>query len=193
MTKAEIPILKIGAVIIRESDDAVLIIQPIPKHEDEIPQYVLPRGTRQYAVVVNGETEWHDARDAQTGVKYAETLEPFYRGLEREIEEEAGITREQLRSSRVIEMAGRDFSSNKKGIYPIHWYVVMPDKQTCEGLMKQKPSDALETKWLSLADIKKLAKEDKFSKGYVPVIEEALRATRSTRAQSHHGAAAPGQ
>jgi hypothetical protein len=169
------PVLKIGAVIVRAHDKAVLIMQPIPKEENEIPAYVLPRGSRQYAVVVNGESEWHDARDAATGLKHEQSLETFYRGLEREIEEEAGITREQLAKAQVIEMGAMDFKSRTKGIYPIHWFIVVPDEATVKAISRSTPVDALSVRWAKFEAIIKLDDVGKFSTGYIPVIAEALK------------------
>ena len=168
------PVLKIGAVIVRARDKAVLIVQPIPKTANEVPAYVLPRGSRQYAVVVNEKTEWHDARDAATGAKHADTLEPYRRGLTREIEEEAGISAKQLAKARVVDMGAMDFKSRTKGIYPIYWFLVVPDEATSASLTHTTPADALSSRWASLEGIRKLADAGKFSAGYVPVIEKAL-------------------
>lgn len=169
------PVLKIGAVIVRERDKAVLIMQPIPKVEGEIPAYVLPRGSRQYAVVVNGKTEWHDARDLATGVKHADTLEPLLRGLAREIEEEAGITPAQLVKATVTELGAMDFKSRTKGIYPIHWFIVVPDEATVAAISRTTPVDALSVRWAKFEAIIKLDDVGKFSTGYIPVIAEALK------------------
>jgi len=170
------PVLKIGAVILRASDKAVLIVQPIPKQKGEIPPYVLPRGTRQYAVVVSGETEWRDVpRDTSLSDEQLATLEPFYRGLVREIDEEAGISHSQLELCDVQELGTLDFKSRSKGNYPIHWYVVVPDKETEKSIGRTMPADALSVRWASLKEIRELDKEGKFSSGYVPVIEKALK------------------
>ena len=166
------PVLKIGAVIIRAADRAIFILQPIPKEPGEIPAYVLPRGSRQYQDAAGA---WHDARDAATGVKHASTLEPFRRGLEREIEEEAGITPAQLAKAQVIELGEVDFKSRTKGIYPIHWYIVVPDAVTVQAISRSTPVDALSVRWAKFEAIIKLDDVGKFSTGYIPVIREALK------------------
>ena len=186
----EQPVLKIGAVIVRERDGAVLIMQPIPKRTGETTLYVLPRGSRQYSVERNGNTEWHDARDAATGTEHAATLEPFRRTLEREIEEEAGITPEQLKKAHVVEMGAMDFKSRTKGIYPIHWFIVVPDEATATAISRTTPVEALSTRWAKFDAIIKLDNVGKFSTGYIPVIEAALKLTRSTPGQSPRGAVA---
>ena len=170
-----IPILKIGAVILRVRDSAVLIVQPKPKTEGEIPPYVLPRGSRQYAVTKNGKTEWHDARDEATGVKHEATLEPYARALAREIEEEAGITPAQLAAAQVVDLGPMDFKSRTKGIYPIQWFMVVPDEATVKTLTHTIPADALSTRWANFEAIIKLDDIGKFSTGYIPVIAAALR------------------
>ena len=134
------PVLKIGAVVLRADCKAVLIMQPIPKTPGDIPAYVLPRGSRQYQAE---DGSWHDARDAATGHIHAATLEPFRRGLEREIEEEAGITPTQLTAAKVSELGALAFQSRAKGIYPIHWFVVVIDAELADALLRQTPVDAL--------------------------------------------------
>ena len=167
-------VLKIGAVIVRPRDKAVLIVQPVPKTAQDVPAYVLPRGSRQYAVVVDGQTQWHDARDAGTGARHADTLEPYRRGLTREIEEEAGITPQQLAKAKVVDMGVMDFTSRSKGVYPIYWFLVVPDEDTAARLTHTTPVDALSSRWASLEGIRKLAAAGKFSAGYLPVVEKAL-------------------
>lgn len=186
------PVLKIGAVIIRPNDHAVLIMQPKPKTEGELPAYVLPRGSRQYQDATGA---WQDARDVATGVAHADTLEPFERGLAREIEEEAGITPEQLGRAQVIELGAMDFKSRTKGIYPIHWFVVMPDAETVSAISRITPPDALSTRWAKFDAIIKLDDAGKFSTGYIPVIAAALKiaAKYSTPDQSRRDAAGRGR
>lgn len=173
---SDTPVLKIGAVIVRERDGAVLIIQPIPKQEGEVPAYVLPRGSRQYQAA---DGTWHDARDAATGAKHATTLEPFLRGLTREIEEEAGITPAQLAKAKVTELGPMDFKSRTKGIYPIHWFIVVPDEATVAAISRTTPVDALSVRWAKFDAIIKLDDVGKFSTGYIPVIEKALKILES--------------
>ncbi len=173
-TSTSIPVLKIGAVIVHPVSRAILIMQAIPKNPGEVPAFVLPRGSRQYSVAVNGMTEWHDARDEATGVAHAATLEPFMRGLMREIEEEAGVTETQLAASRVIELGDMLFQSRTKGVYPIHWFIVVPEATTAEALTLQVPVDALSIRWATLEEIKAMGPEG-FSAGYIPVIEAALQ------------------
>lgn len=188
MRQPQPPVLKVGAVIIRPSDRAILIVQPIPKRAGEVPNFVLPRGSRQYE---DAHGEWHDARDAQTGETNRGSLEPFRRGLEREIEEEAGMTPAQLAKARVIEMGDMDFTSRTKGTYPVHWFVVMPDEATAQTMVEKVPVDAMATYWAGQDEIKVMAKVGIFSAGYLPVIEKALALTRSTPGQSPRGAAVP--
>ncbi|MDX2095160.1 MAG: NUDIX hydrolase [Alphaproteobacteria bacterium] len=175
------PVLKIGAVVLRAplrraaAGVHILILQPKPKHSGEVPPFVLPRGSRQYRVTTaEGREEWHDARDAATGIAHAATLESFARGLAREIEEEAGITPEQLAQAQVTEMGAMEFQSRSKGVYPIHWFVVQPDAATAATLTNQTPEDALAVRWATLEQIKQMAVQGEFSAGYVPVIEAAL-------------------
>lgn len=196
---AAIPVLKIGAVVVRRvasrqpvrhssksdggspvasaSDIAlsathhILILQPIPKRAGEVPAFVLPRGSRQYQDEAGA---WHDARDAATGAKYSATLEPFARGLAREIEEEAGVTPAMLQQSRVTELGALAFQSRTKGVYPIHWFVVELDEIAAQQLLQQTPVDALAVRWATLHEIKEMAACGEFSAGYIPVIERVL-------------------
>jgi 8-oxo-dGTP pyrophosphatase MutT (NUDIX family) len=154
----------------------ILIIRPIPKHKGEVPAFVLPRGSRQYR---DASGQWHDARDAATGEKHAATLEPLERALAREIEEEAGVSPAQLAAAWVYDLGRMDFQSRSKGVYPIHWFVVVPDVATAVQLDKQTPADALEVRFASLDAIKTMASRGEFSAGYIPVIEAALVATAS--------------
>ena len=182
------PILKIGAVVLRGmtavdcaerregdavpfSEYQILIVQPIPKKLGEVPPFVLPRGSRQYQAA---DGQWHDARDEATGLAHAATLEPYARGLQREIEEEAGITPTQLAAAQVIEMGDMLFQSRSKGIYPIHWFVVVVDGTLAQTLVQQVPVDALAVRWASLDAIKTMATCGAFSPGYIPVIEAAI-------------------
>lgn len=185
------PILKIGAVVVAPPPkpkgglapppggstqslvaSEILIIQPIPKRAGEVPAFVLPRGSRQYQDETGA---WHDARDAATGAKYDATLEPFARGLAREIEEEAGVTPEMLAAATVTELGPMLFQSRTKGVYPIYWYVVQVDDIAAQQMRAQTPADALSTRWATLSEIKLLAARGEFSAGYVPVIERALQ------------------
>lgn len=189
---SQIPVLKIGAVIVashqspvaskdtrsletgdRGLETSILILQPIPKRAGEVPAFVLPRGSRQYQ---DADGNWHDARDAETGLRFHETLEPFARGLAREVEEEAGVTPAMLAAAQVRALGSRMFQSRTKGVYPIHWFVVQLDENAAQQVMMQKPIDALSVRWATLAEIKDMAARGEFSAGYVPVIEEALRA-----------------
>ena len=165
---ADSPILKIGAVVLR-GDGAVLIVQPKPKHAGEIPPFVLPRGSRQYAGA------WHDARDVVTGEKHKDRLEPFERALAREVEEEAGVTSDMLARANVRELGRLEFASRTKGKYPIHWFVVRLAAADATGLENTVPEDALSVRWAGLEEIKAMAARE-FSAGYVAVIEAALSA-----------------
>jgi 8-oxo-dGTP pyrophosphatase MutT (NUDIX family) len=202
-SSADAPVLKVGAVVLRfpasidvrsaseprkrlgvsdarsEGDKEspsidnlqILIIRPIPKHKGEVPAFVLPRGSRQYR---DAHGQWHDARDAATGERNATTLEPLERALAREIEEEAGVTPTQLAAAWVHDLGRMDFQSRSKGVYPIHWFVVVPDAATAAQLDKQTPADALEVRFASFDEIKTMASRGEFSAGYIPVIEAAL-------------------
>ena len=189
-TSPSSPVIKVGAVILRSGLPAqFLIIQPKPKNSGEVPQFVLPRGSRQYQDATGN---WHDVRDVVTGEKHAAQLEPFTRALEREVEEEAGISPEQLARAKVLELGRMEFQSRSKGVYPIHWFVVQPDAATAEGLTRQTPPDTLALRWATLAEAEKMATEGTFSAGYLPVMNAALSqmiaATPSTSGQNRPGA-----
>ncbi len=210
---ADSPVLKIGAVVLKRvashqspvaskaalndaspvTDYEILIVRPHPKTPGEVPPFVLPRGSRQYQDEAGA---WHDARDMATGVKHAATLEPFKRALAREIEEEAGVSAQQLAAARVTELGAMNFASRSKGVYPIHWFVVTLAAADASALdtqiaSKQYPADATELRWASLEEIKTMAAQGEFSAGYVPVIEAAL--TRSKPAHSPRGGVVPGR
>lgn len=158
-------------------DNQLLIIQPIPKHAGEVPPFVLPRGSRQYQ---NAAGAWHDARDVATGMAHAASLEPFARALAREIEEEAGLGPDMLARAAVIELGAIAFQSRTKGIYPIHWFVVVPDAVDAALLDAQTPADALSVRWATLDETKAMAARGQFSAGYIPVIEAALQALHTS-------------
>lgn len=185
------PILKVGAVLLRRchavggvaanqringsADYEILIIQPIPKNSGELPQFVLPRGSRQYSLMaVDGSVVWHDARDAATGIEHAARLEPFSRALAREIEEEAGVSAAMLARAAQSELGALEFQSRTKGIYPIYWFVVTLQDADAARLMQQMPVDALAVRWTRFDEIRAMAAEGEFSAGYIPVIEAAL-------------------
>ena len=170
-TSPDSPILKIGAVVLR-ADGAVLVVQPKPKHAGEIPPFVLPRGSRQY----QGEQgTWVDARDVATGEKYKDSLEPFSRALEREVEEEAGVTPAMLARANMHELGRLEFQSRSKGVYPIHWFVLTLNEADVAAVANAVPEDALSVRWATLEEIKAMAARKEFSGGYVSVIEAALR------------------
>ena len=160
----------LGAVVLR-ADGAVLVVQPKPKHAGEIPPFVLPRGSRQYR---NEQGIWVDARDVATGEKYKDSLEPFSRALEREVEEEAGVTPAMLARAEVCELGRMEFQSRSKGVYPIHWFVVTLDEGDAAGAADAVPEDALSVRWATLDEIKAMAARNEFSGGYLEVIEAAL-------------------
>jgi 8-oxo-dGTP pyrophosphatase MutT (NUDIX family) len=172
-----VPILKIGAVLVHPISREILIVRPHPKTLGEVPPFVLPRGSRQYQ---DDAGAWHDARDVETGTKHRDRLEPFARALAREIEEEAGVNADMLAAAKVTEIGAMDFQSRTKGVYPIHWFMVMPTQQDAAQLDKQTPVDATEICWASLDDIKALAAKGEFSPGYVSVIEAALYALHTS-------------
>ena len=161
------------------SDTRILILRTKPKQPGEVAPFVLPRGSRQY-------WEWHgdgrryeDARDAATALAHAEQLEPLTRTLAREIGEEAGVTAAELAAAQVAELGAMDFQSRSKGVYPVHWFVVRPDAAALAAMdaraqAGQLPSDAVETRWASVAEIKAMAEAGDFSPGYLPVIDAAL-------------------
>lgn len=152
-------------------DGRVLILQPIPKNAGDVPAFVLPRGSRQYQ---DEHGQWVDARDVATGEKYAASLEPYARGLAREVEEEAGVTAAMLSRAKVNEMGVMDFQSRTKGVYPIFWFRVVATEADAAVLEKATPVEAFSLRWAALDEIKTMAAQGKFSAGYVPVIERAL-------------------
>ncbi len=172
----DIPVLKIGAVVLRGADAKglpdILIVRPHPKTPGEVPPFVLPRGSRQYQDAAGA---WHDARDAQTGAQYAARLEPFMRGLQREVEEEAGVDSAMLARAQVQELGTMEFTSRTKGVYPIYWFVVTLAAADTARVSDRLPADASALQWATLDDIKAMAATGSFSGGYVPVIEAALR------------------
>jgi 8-oxo-dGTP pyrophosphatase MutT (NUDIX family) len=149
----------------------VLILQPIPKKQGEVPAFVLPRGSRQYRDAAGA---WHDARDMATAEAHRDRLEPFSRALAREVEEEAGVTPDMLARANVRELGARAFQSRSKGVYPIHWFVVALADDDAATLTDHVPVDALSVRWATLEEIKAMAARGEFSAGYLPVIEEAL-------------------
>lgn len=188
------PVLKIGAVVLDEEasgqrsetrdaahapnpEPRMLILRPHPKQAGEVPPLVLPRGSRQYATIAaDGATQWHDARDEATGRAHAATLEPFARGLARELAEEAGIDAALLARSPCRALGALPFHSRHKGIYPIYWFVVTLAAADAAALLATPlPMDASERRWETLAAIEALAARGEFSAGYLPVIHAALR------------------
>lgn len=175
MTHADItPIYKVGAIILhpvaRGMD--VLIVRPQPKHAGEVPPFVMPRGSRQYR---DAQGEWQDARDAATARIHAATFEPLETTLIREIEEEAGVPPSVLRKASVYELGVRDFASRSKGVYAIHWFVVILAHDSLPRL-HAVPSDAMAVRWENLREVEMMAAHGEFSAGYVPVIREAIQA-----------------
>ena len=169
---SQTPIFKVGALVLCAlgGQMQVLLVRPQPKHAGEVPPFVLPRGTRQYATP---QGEWIDARDAETAITHADMLEPLTRTLVREIEEEAGVPPAMLRKATVHELGVRDFASRSKGTYPIHWFVVVLEAAQLPKL-HAVPSDAMAVRWEALAEIEAMAAHGECSAGYVPVIREAL-------------------
>jgi 8-oxo-dGTP pyrophosphatase MutT (NUDIX family) len=149
----------------------ILILQPIPKKQGEVPAYVLPRGSRQYRDAAG---VWHDARDMATAEAHRDALEPFSRALAREVEEEAGVTQDMLARATLREVGARDFQSRTKGVYSIHWFVVTLANDDAATLTDCLPVDALSVRWATLEEIHELAARGEFSAGYLPIIEEAL-------------------
>lgn len=179
-TSPDSPVIKIGAVVVRASDRAVLIVQPKAKNKGEHAPLVLPRGSRQYSTTDSeGHVVWHDARDMDTAEKHRNTLEPYERALKRELREEAGLSTHALRHAKTLgnvrDLGVMDFDSNKKGTYKVQWFTVMLGEREAKKLTEQPlPVDAVEVRWARLPEIKKMAQHGEFSKGYIPVIEAAL-------------------
>lgn len=179
-TSADSPVIKIGAVVVADRlqsavgslrTRSILILQPIPKKQGEVPAYVLPRGSRQYRDAAG---VWHDARDMATAEAHRDALEPFSRALAREVEEEAGVTPDMLARATLRELGARAFQSRTKGVYPIHWFVVALADDDAATLTDSVPVDALSVRWAGLEEIKAMAARGEFSAGYLPIIEEAL-------------------
>ncbi len=154
----------------------ILIIRTKPKRPGEVPPFVLPRGSREYSQVTPDGIAWSDARDLETARNHQDRLEPFERGLEREIYEEAGLAPQYLKRAQVRELGTRDFTSRdkSKGVYAVHWFVVKPDLAGLRAMEKKLPEDSTEVRWETVANIKAMAATGEFSAGYLPVIDEAL-------------------
>lgn len=168
----DVPIYKVGAIILRamKRGQEVLIIRPKPKNKGEMPQLVLPRGSRQYK---DGEL-WHDVRDAATAMAKVAALEPLDRALRREIEEEAGIPQAMLRSLDVRPLGARNYHSRTKGIYPVYWFVVIASESAQREIARAAPPDTLEVRWVDMDTLQRLVEEGAFAKGYLPVVQEVM-------------------
>ncbi len=166
---------KVGAAVLRVAGDAlhVLVIQPKPKPKtpNDLPPMGLVRGTRMYrdatGVFVDAN---HDGRTQPDG-----EMEPVRDTLLREIEEEAGVTPAMLATARVVEMGPRLFASAKKTPYVIHWFVVVLDAAAQAALPHDGFKDSLHSEWVSLAQLMDYVAAGKASRGYVAVVEEAMR------------------
>lgn len=171
----QVPVYKIGAVVLHPEGEQVLILRPKPKQQGEIPPFVLPRGSRAYAIPhADGSHTWQDARDDETARTHADALEPIEQTLTRELGEEAGVSPAQLAAAQVTDIGTRPFHSRSKGLYAIHWFVVRLDAAAAHAVMQQLPEDALELRWETVQNIKDMATKNEFSSGYVAVLEEVL-------------------
>ena len=174
---AEPLITKVGAIVLREAGEGyeVLAIQPRPKAKspDDLPPIGLVRGTRSYF-----DTSTNTLIDAdhngRTAPPEGMVLEPLAHTLAREIEEEGGVTAAMLANAQVREMGARLFASAKKIPYPIYWYVVLLQDSDAEALPLEGLQDSLHSEWVSLAKFVQYVEAGKASRGYIPVIEEAL-------------------
>lgn len=167
------PVNKVGAIILRGLETGapqVFVVQPYSTKGDN-PAFVLPRGTVAYR---DADGKLVDARDAETARAQADHLEDFRETLAREIEEEAGMTPEQLRQSKVIELGPLIFESRTKGKYPVQWYIVIPDVRTAASLAKQDAVDSQHKGWSNLAEMEKMADGGSFSRGYIAVVKAAF-------------------
>lgn len=167
------PVNKVGAIILRGLETGapqVFVVQPYGTKPDN-PPFVLPRGTRAYR---KPDGTLVDARDAETARAQADHLEDFRETLAREIEEEAGMTPAQLAQSKVIELGALPFESRSKGVYPVQWYIVIPDVRTAAALANQASVDSQHKGWSNVAEMETMATAGTFSKGYVAVVKEAL-------------------
>lgn len=181
------PPYKVGGVFLRglQTDDPqVLIVRPRPKNEGELPDLVLPRGSRQYKDMhEDGHYEWCDVRDAQGARIHAATLEPLHRTLEREMWEEAGMPKTVLHRQETYEFGEMDYQSRTKGSYPIYWFAAIVDEDGQGRMRTLNLPDALETRWVSIADLEGLAEQGIFSPGYVPIVSRIVNDIYYGRAQ----------
>lgn len=181
-TDSPAPVTKVGAVILRGVETGapqVFVVQPYGTKAD-IPAFVLPRGTRAYPAA---DGTLVDARDEATARAHADQLEDFTDTLAREIEEEAGMTPAQLAQSKVIELGVLPYESREKGIYPVQWYIVIPDVRTAAALANQDSVDSQKKGWSNLAEIENMAAAGTFKRGYIAVVKEALNRLQQLGAQ----------
>ncbi len=186
---AEVPIFKVGLVIIREEPGKkpeILLTRPKARDLGDVAPFVLPRGTRQYW---DGST-WQDARTTPVAVANRNALEPLFKTLVREAGEEAGVRPELLPADRVKVMGVRYYVANPDvRPMPVMWYVLTLDPQEIKRL-DPSPPDAAETRWVSLEEMNRLAVSTQARPGYIPVVEEALKA-RHTLPTLTQSSAAP--
>jgi|GEM_PF-5379399 len=196
----DIPVYKVGAVILRQRPDAghtsqgnavegdtieALIVRPHPtQNNGTLPNLALPRGSRKFDTGKkdeHGNVIWQDIRnleDAKAAVH--RRWEPVAETLLREMKEEAGIQRaDLLKSADVYEMEERPYASPGKGeTYPVYWYVVWADDAMIKN-MDNPPEHSSEARWCTLNELKNLVSEEhpehsQFSKGYYDVVKEAI-------------------
>ena len=173
-------VTKVGAVVLRMAQDGFefLIIQPKPKAAtpDDLPPMGLVRGTRAMILPDGQVVDAH--HDGLTAPPANAVLEPLTETLAREIEEEAGVTREMLSTARVQDLGAHLFASKKKTPYPIQWYAVMLD-ESAVALSHTGMQDSLYSEWVSFTKLQEYVEKGKASSGYVPVVEMALTALTS--------------
>lgn len=169
------PVYKVGAVIIRFAADGepeFLITRPIAKRD--VAPLVLPRGSHKGLDPDTG--KWIDLYEEADAIRCQDNIEPMESALKREMFEEAGITPELLQGDgmKISDLGVRIFPS-KKGPTQVRWLVLEPDEATQKAMIA-KPEDASEpTRWMRLGEIEQKIEEGDFSKGYLPIIEEAKR------------------
>lgn len=192
-SQEEIPVRKIGAVILRwhrgshDAQDAAgegdrieaLVVRPKPSHDDgSLPNLTLPRGSRQYATHdAEGDLIWKDARDDDAAIANAQRLESYTRALARELEEETGFRRSDLlRQKEIYELGVRDYHSPRGDAYPVQWYVIWPDDKALSHMEEAIPQDVTERRWCTLDELGDMAdpKHQLFSTGYHDVVSEAI-------------------
>jgi hypothetical protein len=145
----------------------ILIHKPRPKEGFADIAYGLARGTRMMQMA-NG--EWRDVKDRAEAETMKDRLETPLATAVREMGEELDLDISEIEGGELADIGVIKYHSAQRPPYPIHWFsgfVTNPERA-------RNPEDAMMVKWVTLEQLRAMAKAGTFKESYLPIVEAVV-------------------